>query len=471
MTPANRQRFVNIVFDYFMTMAGWICFNIFRFISLPNDFNISLGRWLLDPVVMAGTFIVPLMLVVFYAVSGYYNEAFRRSRLDDLLNTLIVTFIAVIVIFFSVLVDDDIPERLKNYELMMAMWGCLFLPVFIVRYIISVRNKKLIRRGLLSFNTLIVGEPERAARLAQRLAVDDNTLQYNVMAYVDDIPARHAAGTVDRPVYDFADIEDICGHLDVKTVIVVARSGDMKRTIDIINRLYRLGVRIMLTPEMYHIITGRPRVTTVVGEPLVDVTTPHIPYAVANLKRLGDILVSALALLSLSPVYAAIAIAVRRDSDGPVFYRQERVGYHKKNFNIIKFRTMRPDAEAAGPALSSDSDSRVTRVGHFLRKYRLDELPQFWNVLVGDMSLVGPRPERKYYIDKIVEQAPYYALIHQVRPGITSLGMVKYGYASTVAQMVERLSYDLIYLENVSFGFDLKILLYTVRTVIKGRGV
>ncbi len=471
MTPANRQRFVNIVFDYFTTMAGWICFNIFRFISLPNDFNISLGSWLLDPVVMAGTFIVPLMLVVFYAVSGYYNEAFRRSRLDDLLNTLIVTFIAVIVIFFSVLVDDDIPERLKNYELMMAMWGCLFLPVFIVRYIISVRNKKLIRRGLLSFNTLIVGEPQRAARLAQRLAVDDNTLQYNVKAYVDDTPARHAAGTVDRPVYDFADIEDICGRLDVKTVIVVARSGDMKRTIDIINRLYRLGVRIMLTPEMYHIITGRPRVTTVVGEPLVDVTTPHIPYAVANLKRLGDILVSALALLSLSPVYAAIAIAVRRDSDGPVFYRQERVGYHKKNFNIIKFRTMRPDAEAAGPALSSDSDSRVTRVGHILRKYRLDELPQFWNVLLGDMSLVGPRPERKYYIDKIVEQAPYYALIHQVRPGITSLGMVKYGYASTVAQMVERLSYDLIYLENVSFGFDLKILLYTVRTVIKGRGV
>ncbi len=453
-----------------MTMAGWLCFNIFRFISLPNDFNISLGRWLIDPVVMAGTFIVPLMLVMFYAVSGYYNEAFRRSRLDDLLNTLIVTFIAMIVIFFSVLVDDDIPERLKNYEMMMVMWGCLFLPVFIVRYVISLRNKKLIRSGLLSFNTLIVGEPERAARLAKRLALDDNTLQYNVMAYVDDAPA-HTAGTVDRTVYDFADIEDICDRLDIKTVIVVARSGDMKRTIDIINRLYRLGVKILLTPEMYHIITGRPRMTTVVGEPLVDVTTPHIPYAVANLKRIGDIFVSAVALLCLSPVYAAIAVAVRRDSSGPVFYRQERVGYHKKNFNIIKFRTMIPDAEAAGPSLSSDNDSRVTKVGHFLRKYRLDELPQFWNVLVGDMSIVGPRPERKYYIDKIVEKAPYYALIHQVRPGVTSLGMVKYGYASTVAQMVERLSYDLIYLENVSFGFDLKILLYTVRTVIKGRGV
>ncbi len=470
MTPANRQRFVNIIFDYLMTMAGWLCFNIFRFISLPNDFNISLGRWLIDPVVMAGTFIVPLMLVMFYAVSGYYNEAFRRSRLDDLLNTLIVTFIAMIVIFFSVLVDDDIPERLKNYEMMMVMWGCLFLPVFIVRYVISLRNKKLIRSGLLSFNTLIVGEPERAARLAKRLALDDNTLQYNVMAYVDDAPA-HTAGMVDRTVYDFADIEDICDRLDIKTVIVVARSGDMKRTIDIINRLYRLGVKILLTPEMYHIITGRPRMTTVVGEPLVDVTTPHIPYAVANLKRIGDIFVSAVALLCLSPVYAAIAVAVRRDSSGPVFYRQERVGYHKKNFNIIKFRTMIPDAEAAGPSLSSDNDSRVTKVGHFLRKYRLDELPQFWNVLVGDMSIVGPRPERKYYIDKIVEKAPYYALIHQVRPGVTSLGMVKYGYASTVAQMVERLSYDLIYLENVSFGFDLKILLYTVRTVIKGRGV
>lgn len=471
MTPANRQRVINIVFDYFMTMAGWICFNVFRFISLPNDYNISMVRWLLDPVVMAGTFIVPLMLVLFYAVSGYYNEVFRKSRLDDLLNTLIVTFISVIVIFFSVLVDDDIPERLKNYELMMTMWLCLFLPTFTVRYMLSLRSKKLIRCGALSFNTLIVGEPGRASYLASRLAKDDNTLCYNILAYVDDAKAGDTPHTCDRPVYAFDDIEAICRRHDVNTVIVVARSGEMRRTVDIINRLYRLGVRILLTPEMYNIITGRPRMTTVIGEPLVDVTTPHIPYAVANMKRLGDIFVSLLALISLSPLYAAIAVAVKRDSRGPVFYRQERVGYHKKTFRIIKFRTMRPDAEANGPALSSDNDSRVTDLGRFLRKYRLDELPQFWNVLVGDMSLVGPRPERKYYIDRIVEQAPYYALIHQVRPGITSLGMVKYGYASNVAQMVERLSYDLIYLENVSFGFDLKILLYTVRTVLKGRGV
>jgi lipopolysaccharide/colanic/teichoic acid biosynthesis glycosyltransferase len=166
-----------------------------------------------------------------------------------------------------------------------------------------------------------------------------------------------------------------------------------------------------------------------------------------------------------------IALAVKREKSGSVIYSQERIGYHKHPFKIYKFRTMRADAEADGPSLSSDKDSRVTRVGRFLRKYRLDELPQFFNVLRGDMSLVGPRPEREYYIRQIVAKAPYYNLVHQVRPGITSWGMVKYGYATTVDQMIERLQYDLLYLDNISLQVDLKILFHTVNTVLTGKGL
>jgi exopolysaccharide biosynthesis polyprenyl glycosylphosphotransferase len=191
----------------------------------------------------------------------------------------------------------------------------------------------------------------------------------------------------------------------------------------------------------------------------------------ANLKRCGDAVVSALALITLSPLLAAIAIAVKFSSKGPVFYRQERIGYHKKPFRILKFRTMRADAEANGPQLSTAEDPRITPVGRILRKYRLDELPQFWNVLLGEMSIVGPRPEREYFIRQIMARAPYYALIHQVRPGITSWGMVRHGYASDVDQMIDRLQYDLLYIANVSLLVDLKILVYTVNTVFTGKGL
>ena len=177
-------------------------------------------------------------------------------------------------------------------------------------------------------------------------------------------------------------------------------------------------------------------------------------------------------LVLLLPFFAVMAILIKLDSPGTVFYRQERMGYHNVPFNIYKFRTMCSDAEASGePQLTSDNDPRVTRIGRFLRKYRIDELPQFWNVLKGEMSIVGPRPERKYYVDQILQRVPSYALLHQVRPGITSMGMVKFGYAKNVDEMVERVGHDLMYLDNMSLLNDLRILIYTIKIVFTGRGM
>ena len=238
-----------------------------------------------------------------------------------------------------------------------------------------------------------------------------------------------------------------------------------------LDRLYLLDKPLFVTPDLHVMFGLRPRISQVAAEPVIDITNARISAAAINFKRVGDIVVSALSLIVLSPVLAAIAIAVKCDSKGPAIYRQQRIGLHKKPFMINKFRTMRIDAEDCGPALSRHDDPRITPLGHFLRKYRLDELPQFWNVLIGDMSLVGPRPEREYYIRQIIARHPAYSLIHQVRPGITSWGMVKYGYASDVDQMLERLEYDLLYIENVSLGVDLKILFYTVSTVVTGKGL
>ena len=208
----------------------------------------------------------------------------------------------------------------------------------------------------------------------------------------------------------------------------------------------------------------------ILGTPFVDLSSPSISDFGQNIKRCGDIFISLLALILLSPLYLILSIAVKCSSAGPVIYSQERIGRHRKPFRIYKFRSMYENAESGGPQLTTDNDSRITHVGEVLRKYRLDELPQFWNVLKGDMSLVGPRPEREYYINQIMERAPYYGLIFQVRPGITSWGMVKFGYASTVEEMVERSRFDIIYLNNMSILTDLKILAYTVRTVAIGEG-
>ncbi len=188
-------------------------------------------------------------------------------------------------------------------------------------------------------------------------------------------------------------------------------------------------------------------------------------------KRIMDIIVSFIFIVLASPLYLFLAIGVKRSSPGKVFYCQERVGKNGKPFKIIKFRSMYEDAEADGcPRLSSQNDNRITKFGMFMRRTHLDEIPQFFNVLTGEMSLVGPRPERQHYINLIMERAPYYRLLLLVKPGITSWGQVSFGYAENVEQMIERLRYDIMYFENMSLLMDIKILFYTVLAVLKRDG-
>lgn len=189
-----------------------------------------------------------------------------------------------------------------------------------------------------------------------------------------------------------------------------------------------------------------------------------------NTKRLLDVIFSIVGMLLFLPVFIVLAIIIKATSKGPIIYKQERVGRFGKPFNIYKLRSMVVGAENGTPELSNENDERITKIGKFLRKTHLDEIPQFYNVLKGEMSLVGPRPERKYYIDQIIEKAPYYTHLHKLRPGITSWGQVKYGYASNVDEMLERLPYDMMYLKNISLYIDFKILIYTLMVSFKGNG-
>ncbi|MDE6197682.1 MAG: sugar transferase [Muribaculaceae bacterium] len=473
MKQISRHRLEYCLCDLVMVAVGWLCFNVARFYTLPAAAMFeSLSSFLTYRQIVLGQLIIPPCMVALYALSGSYNRSntLYKSRLDEVLNALVVSVIGTVGIFFAVLINDNIPERVTGYELIFMLLCCLFVPTATARLVTVTRNARRIRTGDYVMNTLVVGaSPEHALKVSRIMSSEAHSGLKIIGCY--DIDGSADGGSINGlPVYSGEPLPALCGRLGVQAVVVMPSSHGLMRTAETINELYALNVPLFLTPDLHSLMTARPKVSSVTSEPIVDITNASISPANVNLKRLGDIMVSAVALVLLSPLYAALAVAVKLDSRGPVFYRQRRIGYHKKPFDIIKFRTMRTDAEVSGPALTSDDDPRVTRVGRVLRKYRLDELPQFWNVLVGEMSLVGPRPEREFFIRRIVERVPAYSLIHQVRPGITSWGMVKYGYASSVDEMIERLPYDLLYIENVSLGVDLKILFHTVDTVINGRG-
>ena len=464
MRNIRRKAFTYVFADFLMLNIGWTAFSIVRYHFLPEGIraHYTLTDHLTQSHVVAGQIIAPLAMLAIYWLSGYYNKTYFKSRLDELGNTAIVSAIGALGIFFIAIINDTLSPGVKGYyELIGILWLLWFVPVYIVRLIQTTHTARRIQRRELAFNTLVIGATKGGKALVDRLNAAPRGSGIHVIGYVDtDTSNATAAQRPDLglPVYRLDELPEICRTLDVHNLIVIPHRGGIRQTGQLINTLFPLDRTILIPADLYSIIAARPRMFTVTGEPL-------------NLKRTADVVAAAIALLLLLPLFAILALAVRIDSRGCVFYRQQRIGYHKKPFYIYKFRTMRADAEASGPALSTLDDPRVTRVGHFLRKYRLDELPQFWNVLRGDMSLVGPRPEREYYIRQIVARAPYYSLLHQVRPGITSWGMVKYGYASNVDQMLERLRYDLLYIDNVSMAVDLKILFFTIHTVLTGKGI
>ena len=457
--------------DLLSTNIAWLLFNLFRYRWVDNaSFFNSLTSFLTSENVIVGQIIIPLLMLGLYYLSGYYNNVFLKSRLQEFVTTSTTAFIGMVVIFFTALFNDVNAERALTYELMFVLYLMLFVVVYIVRYSITrVATHKIHRREWV-FNTLIIGTSNTAEQMEKRLREMKKSMGFNVIGYVETTEgAFHRP--LNLPVYSLNEIADVCERENIKNIIVIQHRHGIKATMSLVSNLLSLNLPIYISPDLYQLLTSKVRVSNIVGEPLVDISKTEMSQCMLNMKRVSDIVISSFTLLIISPLLLAVAIAVKCSSKGPIFYKQSRIGYHKRPFNIYKFRSMYIDAEISGPALSTLNDPRITSVGRFLRKYRLDELPNFWNVLRGDMSLVGPRPEREYYIKQIMAKAPYYTLIHQVRPGITSWGMVKYGYASDVDGMVERLRYDLLYIENVSLLVDLKILFYTVQTVFTGKGI
>ncbi len=468
---SGRQRLKYVVSDLLTGFVAFFLFNIIRF-ELLKDYQPGLLMWdyVLSPKLVIETFLIPIGMLGVYWLSGYYNLPFGKSRLQEFLTTFFSSLINTIIIYLVLLINDQTGRRTVNYELILSLMGLLFGFCYAGRRVITSLAFRHFKQHQWEFKALIIGASNTAWATARRLMEGPSRVGYSIIGFVR-IPGEEVSTDIGHNTYSIEEVEAICREYKIDQLIIAQKMYDEEKVLTLLYHLFPLGIPIKIMPDTFSYITSAIRLQDIYGEPFIDLTSPAISESSKNIKRLIDVMVSSLMLVALSPLYLWLAIMVKRDSKGSVFYSQERIGLRQMPFKIYKFRSMRTDAEKAGPQLSSDDDSRVTKVGKILRKYRLDELPQFWNVLKGDMSLVGPRPERAYFIEKIMERAPYYALVYQVRPGITSWGMVKYGYASNVDQMVERTRFDLIYISNMSLFVDFKILIYTVNTVVTGKGV
>ena len=415
---------------------------------------------------LGGQVVIPLFWLVLYYFSGYYNKPFGKSRLTELFSTFITVLIGTVFVFFALLLDD-IPRSIDiYYKLFFGMFGLQFFITYIPRLLITQSGMRKIKNREWAMKVLIIGAGGKAVRIAHDLY----RLGYDICGFVSEDERTPVKADRNQVLGTVEDIPVLMEKDNVDEIVLAVESKNNKALLGILYSLYRYKRPIKVLADRFNMLS-KIQLRTIRGIPLVDVTDNNFSPAEQNIKLFLDKVCSVVALLLLSPLFAYIAWRVKKDSPGPVFFRQERIGYLGQPFWMYKFRTMYVNAEENGPSLSSEDDLRVTPFGRIMRKYRLDELPQFWNVLKGDMSLVGPRPERKYFIDEIVKTAPYYYLLHNVRPGITSLGMVKYGYAASVDKMVERMEYDILYYENMSLTLDLTILIYTVKTVITGKGV
>lgn len=468
----NKQRIKYVLGDFLSSNVAWFCYNCIRYLLDPihSGFN-SLGLFLSSPVVLSGQILFPLLMMAIYYLSGYYNDVFHKSRLQEFFTTLWSAGVITLLIFFLALINDTTPRRRLNYEMIALLWGILFVVVYLVRCAFTSYTSRMIKSRRWSFNTLIIGRGAAGVAFGNKLDSMPHSLGYKIVGYVS-IPGENNVKDMSLPCYTLAEIKNACREHDVKELIVVPTRQTSEAVLDTVNQLFELNLPIKIIPDHLSLTLSKVRISDMVGDPLIDISSSSMSEGSKNIKRLLGILISVFVLILLSPLFLAIAIAIKIDSPGPVFYSQERIGLHNIPFFIHKFRSMRKDAEnGSGPQLTTDDDPRVTRVGRFIRKYRIDELPQFWNVIKGDMAIVGPRPERQFYIEQIIKRAPSYALLHQVRPGITSLGMVKFGYAQNVDQMVERLRYDLLYLENMTLLNDFKIMVYTIKTIVTGKGM
>ncbi len=472
MIRKNWFLFWYILFDIMAANAAWTLLYFYRKHTFEPSAQHYFSTMVHDNNYLLAMVIIPLFWLVVHTFSGYYSKVNKRSRLKELGTTLSSTLFGVLILFFFFILDDYVTSYYDFFRFFIFLLSAQFALTYFPRLLITTSLVRKIHSGKLGFRAILIGNDEVALNTYQQIVSHSPNQEKYIVGYVK-VPGDESKAMEGKlPCFgDIVRISQIIKEHQIEELIIAIQNGKRKYVEAIISAVAsHKDITLKIIPQTQDYLLGVVKTSAVIYEPLISISFENLPLWQKFAKRTIDIVLSFIAIIILLPLYLVGMIGVKRSSKGPIFYKQERIGLNEKPFYIYKFRSMYTDAEKNGPMLSSKHDQRITPFGKILRKYRIDEIPQFYNVLKGDMSLVGPRPERKFYIDQIVKVAPYYRLLFNIKPGITSWGQVRFGYAENVDEMVQRLKWDILYLENMSLQMDFKILIYTALVVLKASG-
>lgn len=454
-----------VLIDFIATFIAMFLFYMFKFKTGIIDNPVPL--FISD--IPLPALMVSLGWMLFFWFSGLYSIKSPTSRFDEALSVIKTISVGSLLLMLLTLQIENIITPGKI--LVITYWLGMIVFVASGRLIFRTVQRNRFMEGRELYPSILVGWNERSKALNRRIQSFPG-LGYSVVGFVstraEDIGETDHGSKV---IGEITELPKIIKEYDIKEVILALSSNDHKRLLDVIKYVNGEAVGIKISPDMYDIISGQARTNQIYGLPLIEILPEFMPAWERSVKRLMDILVSIGILGGLLPFWLLFGIIIKIDSRGKILYRQERVGKEGRQFNIFKFRSMSSDAESeTGPVWATEDDPRVTRVGKFLRATRIDEVPQFINVLMGDMSLVGPRPERQFFVDQLKKEMPLYTRRLRIRPGITGWAQIKHKYDESLDDVKRKLRYDLFYIENMSLRMDFKIILSTIKVILSGKG-